>query len=72
MWCTPAVMCEHGSWMNMTVPSLLLNELLPFVSRASHSFDPSLARESLTDSCFLFPVAKLGPANVTASLVPGC
>lgn len=56
----------------MTVPSLLLNELLPFVPRASLSFDPRLVRGSLIDSYFLFPVAKLGPESVIVSLVPGC
>lgn len=42
------------------------------MARASLSFDPNLARDSLTGSYFLFPVPKLGPENVTASLVPGC
>lgn len=55
----------------MAVPSLLLNELLPFVSRASLSFDLNLANDSLTDSHFLFPVAKLGTENITA-LVSVC
>lgn len=71
-WCIPAVLCEHGSWMYMTVPSLLLNELLLFVPRVSLSFDLRLVRDRLIDSYFLFPVAKLGPESVIASLVPGC
>lgn len=49
-------------------PLLLVNELLPSVS--SLSLDSSLARDSLTDRYFLLPVAKLGPENVTASVVP--
>lgn len=70
MWCTPAVMCGNGSCAYTTVPPLLPNELLPFVSWASLSFDPNLERDSLTDSYFLCPVPKLNPENVT--LVPGC
>lgn len=68
--CTRDNAWEHICSMYMTVsPFLLENELLLFVSWASHSFDSSLARGSLTGSYFLYPMAKLGPENAT---VPGC